>query len=135
MLYSKSTRGQRFSWWTPGHVDVAGNERADMEAKHAAEEGSSARHELPVALRPALPFSKSAAWQTYCYMAQLKVQVKEWWEVSYIIAVCKIVGHIAFLRKLMVLSRKTCLGCISLNSGTLFTNENIFEHHEPILVV
>ncbi|KAJ6615795.1 hypothetical protein B0H10DRAFT_1660338, partial [Mycena sp. CBHHK59/15] len=46
--------------WTPGHVDVAGNERADAEAKRAAQEGSSATKELPHMFRQRLPCSKAA---------------------------------------------------------------------------
>ncbi|KAJ6578611.1 hypothetical protein B0H10DRAFT_1692727, partial [Mycena sp. CBHHK59/15] len=66
--------------WTPGHVDVAGNERADTEAKRAAQEGSSARKELPHALRQRLPRSKAAARQDN--MAQLKAEIRREWTLS-----------------------------------------------------
>ena len=51
--------------WTPGHVDIVGNERADEEAKKAAENGSSPKNRLPWPLQKPLPKSKSAVRQTY----------------------------------------------------------------------
>jgi ribonuclease HI len=49
--------------WTPGHVDIEGNERADEEAKKAITDGSS--QGLPSFLRKALPKSKSMMQQAY----------------------------------------------------------------------
>lgn len=51
--------------WTPGHMDIRGNEKADSEAKKAATEGSSASHSLPAPLRKVLPWSKSAIRQEF----------------------------------------------------------------------
>ena len=50
--------------WVPGHVNIAGNESVDAEAKKAAEGDTSAWKVLPVALRKGrgvkqLPFNKS----------------------------------------------------------------------------
>ncbi|KAJ6619981.1 hypothetical protein B0H10DRAFT_1730498, partial [Mycena sp. CBHHK59/15] len=59
------------------HMDVAGNERADEEAKKAVQDGSSAKALLPPTFHGGFPRSKSAALQTYT--AQLKAQVKEEW--------------------------------------------------------
>ena len=57
--------------WTPGHMDIIGNAKADKEAKKAVREGSSPLPKLPAPLRKTLPWSKSAAKQEY--MRKLKV--------------------------------------------------------------
>ncbi|KAJ7043607.1 hypothetical protein C8F04DRAFT_876789, partial [Mycena alexandri] len=50
--------------WAPGHKGIAGNERADVEAKRAAQRGdSSPPAAIPAALRGVLPWSKSAVRQ------------------------------------------------------------------------
>ena len=46
--------------WTPGHIDIEGNEEADKEAKAAAQYGSSPNQNLPAPLWKTLPQSKSA---------------------------------------------------------------------------
>jgi ribonuclease HI len=46
--------------WVPGHMDIVGNEKADVEAKKAATYGFSPLHRLPAPLRKTLPWSKSA---------------------------------------------------------------------------
>ena len=51
--------------WTPGHIDIEGNEEADKEAKVAAQYGSSPNQSLPAPLRKILPRSKSAVRQAY----------------------------------------------------------------------
>ena len=40
--------------WVPGHVDIVRNDRADVEAKKAAMEGSSPLCKLPAPLRKTL---------------------------------------------------------------------------------
>ncbi|KAF7333334.1 RNase H domain-containing protein [Mycena venus] len=62
--------------WAPGHVDIEGNERADEEAKKAAQDGDSSEH-LPEPLRGRLPWSKSAARQAF--NAELKATVTREW--------------------------------------------------------
>ncbi|KAJ7123710.1 hypothetical protein C8R44DRAFT_550372, partial [Mycena epipterygia] len=67
--------------WAPGHRDIAGNERADVEAKRAAQEGSSESTSIPMAYRDrVLPWSRSARKQHY--NAQLKRRVAEEWRKS-----------------------------------------------------
>ncbi|KAJ6481015.1 hypothetical protein C8R45DRAFT_758310, partial [Mycena sanguinolenta] len=49
--------------WCPGHLNVRGNDRADEEAKHAAQDGSSTNATIPPAFRGVLPWSRSASKQ------------------------------------------------------------------------
>ncbi|KDR73222.1 hypothetical protein GALMADRAFT_48719, partial [Galerina marginata CBS 339.88] len=66
--------------WTPGHIDIEGNEEADKEAKKAAQEGSSERMELPAPLRKTMPYSRSALRQDH--MKRLKKDAKKIWTTS-----------------------------------------------------
>jgi len=59
--------------WTPGHKGIKGNERADDEAKRAAQGESSTDSQLPLHCRGLLPYSKSAAIQHY--LKRLKREV------------------------------------------------------------
>jgi ribonuclease HI len=61
----RKTRRQIRMVWTPGHVGIDGNERADEEAKKAARGDQSAASDLPALLRKPLPMSRSAARKTY----------------------------------------------------------------------
>lgn len=51
--------------WIAAHKDVKGNERADEEAKKAAQGESSPPEELPPILRKWLPYSAAAIKQDY----------------------------------------------------------------------
>lgn len=66
--------------WAPGHRDIPGNERADEEAKKAAQIGSSPIDDIPVAYRPTLPYSKSAVRQDF--NTDLKAKVLAEWKKS-----------------------------------------------------
>jgi hypothetical protein len=66
--------------WTPGHIDIKGNEEADKEAKAAAKDGSSPSQKLPSQLRKMLPRSKSAVQQAF--HAKLKRAAAKVWQRS-----------------------------------------------------
>ncbi|KAJ7146803.1 hypothetical protein C8R44DRAFT_550782, partial [Mycena epipterygia] len=67
--------------WAPGHRDIVGNERADIEAKRAAQEGSSESTSIPLSYRDRiLPWSRSARKQQF--NAQLKRHVAAEWRKS-----------------------------------------------------
>ncbi|KAJ6521720.1 hypothetical protein DFH09DRAFT_805294, partial [Mycena vulgaris] len=66
--------------WAPGHREIEGNKRADVEAKKAAQEGSSASTSIPPAFRGVLPISRSARKQQS--NAQLKQRVAAEWRTS-----------------------------------------------------
>ena len=51
--------------WVPGHSEIAGNERSDVEAKEAAKGRTSEEARLPQAMRRQLPTSRSAARQAF----------------------------------------------------------------------
>jgi ribonuclease HI len=67
--------------WAPGHVGIAGNERADEEARRAAQgKDSSDQRDIPLSLRGQLPWSCSAMRQ---YLnARRKGKVEEQWRAS-----------------------------------------------------
>ncbi|KAJ6558648.1 hypothetical protein B0H10DRAFT_1734754, partial [Mycena sp. CBHHK59/15] len=66
--------------WAPGHRDIPGNERADEEAKLAAQHGSAPDRQIPKALRGTLPWSKSACKQEFT--SHLKAHIAEEWTQS-----------------------------------------------------
>ncbi|KAJ7606520.1 hypothetical protein FB45DRAFT_685174, partial [Roridomyces roridus] len=66
--------------WAPGHRDIPGNERADVEAKRAAQDRLSSSRDLAPTLQRPLPFSKSAVRQAY--NGELKAIVLDKWKRS-----------------------------------------------------
>jgi hypothetical protein len=67
--------------WAPGHIGIEGNERADEEAKRAAQrEDSSAQAAIPKVFRGDLPWSRSAVRQEY--YTELRAAAKQTWERS-----------------------------------------------------
>jgi hypothetical protein len=66
--------------WAPGHVGIAGNKRADVEAKKAVQDqDSSAKRGLSPHIRSTLPWSHSAMKQHL--VAELKDTVHRKWEI------------------------------------------------------
>jgi ribonuclease HI len=64
--------------WAPGHVDIVGNERADIEVKKAAQDRDlSAKRGLPPRICGTLPWSRSATKQHL--VAELKDTAHRKW--------------------------------------------------------
>ena len=61
MLHNKHKGADILIRWTPGHMGIIGNKKADEEAKKVARDGSSPSNRLLAPLRKRLPRSKSAA--------------------------------------------------------------------------
>ena len=55
MTYNKHKKLDLLVKWTPGHMGIIGNERADEEAKKATRDGLSPLIKLPAPLRKTLP--------------------------------------------------------------------------------
>jgi ribonuclease HI len=67
--------------WAPGHIGIVGNERADEEAKRAAQrEDSTSQMAIPKIFRGDLPWSRSAVRQEY--HTELRAAAKQTWEES-----------------------------------------------------
>ena len=80
MLYNRHKGVDVLVKWSPGHMGILGNEKADEEARKAALEGSSPADELPAPLRKTLPRSKAVTQQEY--MHKLKVSAEKLWKSS-----------------------------------------------------
>jgi len=115
--------------WTLGHVNIVGNERADEEAKKAAENGSSPKNRLPRSLQKPLPKSKSAVWQTY--HRKLKCTAIKQWQQSpcyhHMKAIDPTLPSSAFCKFTAELSRKQAALLIQLRSGHVSLAKHL--HH------
>ena len=80
MTYIKHKNLDLLVKWTPGHMGIIGNERADVEAKKATRDGLSLLIKLPAPIRKTLPWSKSAVKQEYTL--KLKVAAIDLWNES-----------------------------------------------------
>ncbi|OBZ69518.1 hypothetical protein A0H81_10498 [Grifola frondosa] len=66
--------------WVPGHMDLEGNETADLEAKRAARGDSSPKEDLPDILRDGLP--RSATKMRQVFLTDLQGKAKTTWNSS-----------------------------------------------------
>ncbi|OBZ68012.1 hypothetical protein A0H81_12025 [Grifola frondosa] len=66
--------------WVPGHMDLEGNETADLEAKRAARGDSSPIEDLPDILRDGLP--RSATKMRQVFLTDLQGKAKTTWNSS-----------------------------------------------------
>jgi ribonuclease HI len=66
--------------WTAGHIGIPGNEKADEEAKKAAQGQSSTLEELPKYLRK--PLTKSISVLKQAHNAAANIKWKETWHAS-----------------------------------------------------
>ena len=80
MTYNKHKKLDLLVKWTPGHMGIIGNKRADEEVKKATRDGLSLLIKLLVPLRKTLPQSKSATKQEH--MLKLKVAALDLWKGS-----------------------------------------------------
>ena len=76
----KKTKFKLTLRWTAGHVGIDGNEKADCEAKKAANGSTSPAKQLPRYLRKPLPINPSAV--TRKHTEELKKKWKEDWHAS-----------------------------------------------------
>ena len=80
MLKKKHKRARVTIHWTPGHSDVAGNEKADEQAKRAAKGETSPLEQLPACLPKSLPISKAAVRRSF--KKKLTAAAGECWKAS-----------------------------------------------------
>ena len=80
MVYNRHTGADFLIKWTPGHIGIVGNEKADKEAKRAVRDRLSPLYRLPAPLRKTLPRSKSSARQEF--NQKLRIRVTELWKDS-----------------------------------------------------
>ena len=114
--------------WVPGHVDFEPNERADAEAKKAAQGDSSPAKYLPAFLRKHLPFSSSALQQEYT--ARLQKRWKRRWKSSPRYLHLKSIDNSApskkYLRLVRDLERGQSSLLTQLRTGHIALNQHLF---------
>jgi ribonuclease HI len=114
--------------WVPGHVDFAPNDRADEEAKKAAQGDSSDAKSLPKFLRNSLPLSISALRQSY-----LNKQKKRWerrWKMSPRASHLRSINNSApskkYIRLVSGLDRRQTSLLFQLRTGHVGLNQHLF---------
>jgi hypothetical protein len=114
--------------WVPGHHDFVPNERADEEAKKAAQKDSSDVKHLPLFLRKSLPHSITALRQDFADR-----QSRRWsrrWKTSPRAKVLRSIDNSApskkFLRLTKDLNRSQASLLMQLRTGHIRLNQHLF---------
>ena len=114
--------------WVPGHCDFEPNERADEEAKKAAQGDSSDAKFLPPLLRKRLPLSVSALRQDN--LAKLKKRWERRWKNSERESLLRSIDNSApskkYLRLISGLDRRQASILFQLRSGHIGLNHHLF---------
>ena len=114
--------------WVPGHIDFAPNEKADEEAKKAAQGDSSEAKYLPKFLRKPLPLSISALQQNN--ISKIKKKWERRWKSSPREDVLKAIDNTApskkYLRLISGLDRRQMSLLFQLRSGHIGLNQHLF---------
>ena len=114
--------------WVPGHVGFAPNEKADEEAKKAAQGHSSEAKYLPKFLRKPLPLSVSALRQSN--MTKIKKRWERRWKSSPREDILKSIDNSAPSKKYLCLiaglDRRQASLLFQLRSGHIGLNQHLF---------
>ena len=118
--------------WVPGHKDFKPNERANKEAKLAAQGHSSNAKFLPPLLRKCLPLSVSALCQLYS--ESLKKRWRRRWKNSERENLLRTIDNSApskkYLRLIRGLDHRQASLLFQLRSGHIGLNHHLFRIHK-----
>ena len=114
--------------WVPGHHDFAPNDRADEEAKKAAQGDSSDLRQLPPFLRKRIPHSISAVHQGFA--TQLQKHWKRRWKASprakSLRSIDKSAPSKKFLKLTKDINRSQASIIMQLRTGHIGLNQHLF---------
>ena len=114
--------------WVPGHIDFAPNEKADKEAKKAAQGDSSEAKYLPKFLHKPLPLSVSALRQSN--ISKIKKRWERRWKSSLREDVLKDIDNTTPSKKYLCLisglDRRQSSLLFQLRSGHIGLNQHLF---------